>query len=377
MNVLIVTPFYPPMVSGVGTYTRDVVLALIERGHTVTVLTCGDTHSVVNSDGVCVERASRRFHGSTSAWMIGRAIVRHGRRPFDVVLSSVVYPLGVTGCALGHLFGRPLVVLSHGEDVSAARESWIARRFVHHVLSSARRIVVNSNFTRGEVLHFGGAENRIMVVPPAIDAAPYLAVSKERRHDFRERFALAGRQVVLTVARLEPRKGHDTVLSAVHSLLPDFPDLHYLVVGAGDSTRLWTMAGELGISDRLTVIEYLPTAELAVAFASSDVFVMVSRPSHSAVEGFGIVYLEAGAAGLACVAGNMGGCADAVDDGVTGLCVDPTDAAAVAAALGKVLSSPEIAARMGAAGRRRVIADNDRRVLQARVSDILEAVGGG
>jgi phosphatidylinositol alpha-1,6-mannosyltransferase len=186
---------------------------------------------------------------------------------------------------------------------------------------------------------------------------------------------LDGRLVVLTVARLEERKGHDTVIEAINRILPDFDNLHYLIVGNGDPSRLWAMASERGMEHRLTILECLEQDELPFVYAASDVFVMVSRPGpQGEVEGFGIVYLEAAAAGLACIAGGMGGCRDAVVDGVTGLCVDPLDTTAVADALRTVLASPEVAQRMGTEGRLRVTSRFERAVLQQQATQVVEDV---
>ena len=104
-----------------------------------------------------------------------------------------------------------------------------------------------------------------------------------------------------------------------------------------------------------------------------DAFAMASRPgSHDEVEGFGVfVYLEAAAAGLACVAGDLGGRADAVVNDETGLCVDPRDPAAVVEALRVILSSPGLARRFGDNGRQRVLAEFTNSLARVLASDIV------
>ena len=205
-----------------------------------------------------------------------------------------------------------------------------------------------------------------------------MAVGAAERHTFRRRFDLEDRQVVLTVARLDERKGHDTVLAAVDALTAEFPDLHYLVVGAGDALRLRDMAARLGVTSRLTILEDIDDRALPSAFAAADVFAMVSRPGGSTeVDGFGIVYLEAAAAGLPCLAGDLGGSSDAVIDGVTGLCVDPRDVDAVATGLRAILSSPTLAAEMGAQGRRHVMTKHRSCDLQRTACGLLRDVVRG
>jgi phosphatidylinositol alpha-1,6-mannosyltransferase len=230
-----------------------------------------------------------------------------------------------------------------------------------------------SQFTAGEVVRFGGIRERCTVVLPAIDVERFTNAGAEQRDCFRRRYALEGKRIVLTVARLEARKGHDVALSAVAGLVSDFDDIHYVVLGAGDRSALSELAARLQMTDRLTVLDDVGNADLPAAYAAADLFVMVSRPdARGQVEGFGIVYLEAAAVGLPCVAGNLGGCTDAVVEDETGLCVDPTDVTAVAGAIRSILESPDRAKAFGERGRDRVLTAFQRSSFKARTAAVLE-----
>jgi len=113
---------------------------------------------------------------------------------------------------------------------------------------------------------------------------------------------------------------------------------------------------KLGVERFVTFAGFVPDEELPGCYAAADLFVMVSRerPQRGDVEGFGIVYLEASAAGRPVVAGRSGGVSDAVEDGVSGLLVDPEDAGAVGEAVSQLLRDPGLRARMARAGRQRV-----------------------
>jgi phosphatidylinositol alpha-1,6-mannosyltransferase len=122
-----------------------------------------------------------------------------------------------------------------------------------------------------------------------------------------------------------------------------------VIAGDGDDRpRLQQLAAELGLADRVLFTGFVSEATLAELYARSSVFVMPSRG-----EGFGLVYLEAMRAGKPCVAARASAAAEVIADGETGLLVDAADAGALDAALGLLLSSPELAGRMGEAGRRR------------------------
>jgi phosphatidylinositol alpha-1,6-mannosyltransferase len=134
------------------------------------------------------------------------------------------------------------------------------------------------------------------------------------------------------------------------------------------------MAARWQVSDRLTIISDVGDDELPQMYAAADIFAMTSRRGpEGEVDGFGIVYLEAAASALACIAGSLGGCRDAVADGVTGWCVDPTDPEAVAVALKSVLDDVDTSTRMGERGRERVLSSFTKARAGSLVVEMLEA----
>jgi phosphatidylinositol alpha-1,6-mannosyltransferase len=143
----------------------------------------------------------------------------------------------------------------------------------------------------------------------------------------------------------------------MRSILDHVPDAHYLIAGDGPyKDTLQKMARDLGVQDRVTFAGFVPDDELPEWYSATDLFVMISREitARGDVEGFGIVYLEASAAGQAIVAGDSGGVPDAVEEGMGGILVPPNDAVALAATLSRVLGDPELRRSMASAGRRRI-----------------------
>jgi phosphatidylinositol alpha-1,6-mannosyltransferase len=160
---------------------------------------------------------------------------------------------------------------------------------------------------------------------------------------------------VLTVSRLEDRyKGHDVVLRAMPLVRAKLKDAQWRVVGDGPlRPNLEARAHALGLGEAVTFLGQLSDDQRDEEFMRADVFCMVSRlpATGLAGEGFGIVYLEAGARLLPSVAANEGGGADAVLDGQTGVQVDPEDHVGLAEVLVSLLSDRRYAARLGRAGR--------------------------
>ncbi|MFA6112055.1 MAG: glycosyltransferase family 4 protein, partial [Candidatus Latescibacterota bacterium] len=256
----------------------------------------------------------------------------------------------------------------HGADLLEFRDrfpwGWMLRR----ILGGAERVIVNSRFTGRAVATCGVPPERILVVNPSIDPSRF--DGPHDREAIRQRLGWTGAEVILSVGRLVARKGHDTVIRALPRLAEVVPGVRYAVVGDGPiRAELESLATAEGVEQRVEFRGFVPDAELPTLYAAADLFAMVSRqiPASGDVEGFGIVYLEANAAGLAVLAGRSGGVEDAVVDEETGLLVDPEKPDEVVAALGRLLRDPALRGRLGEQGRQRVWRQFDRRVQAQRL----------
>lgn len=371
-HIVMASPFYPPDISGAGRYLADIAAASTARGDAVTIMHLGGQTNGLQQTGETVQSVRGRRRGMTSLVAMRQAVSLHARQPIDLLVAGLAHPTGVMLAAVARLTGVPLVTVVASEELAAATSSRIARRSLRVAFAASRHAIAVSSWTADSVAGFSPVS--CTVIPPSLDAAPYLAGStSEARARSRAALGLDDRRVVLTVGRLEPRKGHDTVLRALAALGPDHDDVHYVIVGQGDQTPLRQLAASLQFADRLTILSDLSHRELIATYAAADVFAMLSRPGPiGEIEGFGIVYLEAAACGVPCVAGNLGGCADAVADGVTGLLVDPRKPIAVTAALAALLDDPERARVLGARGRERVVRYFDRASQQATAMDVID-----
>jgi phosphatidylinositol alpha-1,6-mannosyltransferase len=209
---------------------------------------------------------------------------------------------------------------------------------------TADRLIPVSAHTERLALSFGADAARVRRINPGVDLPGAPVAARDER------------PTVLTVARLVKRyKGHDVMVRALARLRGRVPGVRWVVVGDGPLRgELESLAAAEGVSDLVTFAGAVPDGERDAWLDRAHVFAMPSRlPPGAGGEGFGIVYTEASAHGLPVVAGAVGGATDAVLDGRTGLLVDPSDPAAVADALARVLLDPDLAARLGAGGRER------------------------
>jgi phosphatidylinositol alpha-1,6-mannosyltransferase len=251
------------------------------------------------------------------------------------------------------LGGPRYVCWAHGEDLITALSSreltWLTRA----ILRSSSATFANSRNTAGLLADFGVSAERIHVVYPAVDAArfhPGIDGSEVRR-----RYASSTDVLLLSVGRLQRRKGHDMAIRALAQLKDELPHVRYVIAGDGEErARLERMVRECGLSERVFFAGIVADGDLPAYYAASDVFLLPNRVDDDGdIEGFGIVFLEAAACGKPVIGGDSGGVPEAVERDVTGLLVDGASPDAVAAAIHDLATSPERRQALGAAGRAR------------------------
>jgi phosphatidyl-myo-inositol dimannoside synthase len=349
------TPFYSPGVGGSSRLMVDIAEHLRRKGHTVEVLTYGlgdpaQLRTFDASQPYLVHRvAPGVVRGTGSISMLIRGLGLQLRRGFDLVVCGAAFPTAILASVVSLATGVRYAVYSHGEDATVVEGTMLRLRLLRFALQRASVILTNSRFTLAKIEQIGVPAGKAVWAPPGIDPSPYERVTSAEVDALRVRLDIPAGPILLTVARLTPRKGHDTVIKALAAISNRVPDVHYVIVGKGDAAQLKSLAKRMCVADRVTFIEYLAEEDLPALYALCDVHVMVSRwdPESQEVEGFGIVYLEAGAAGRPSVAGTAGGCSDAIENGRTGLLVDPTNQLEVAEALYELLTSADRATQMG------------------------------
>jgi glycosyltransferase involved in cell wall biosynthesis len=246
-----------------------------------------------------------------------------------------------------------LTLTFHGSEIYRLASRRLLRWSTRHLLAKATRISVVSEYARHLFeQHFPAAAAKVVVTPGAL------------RPNLRTRQSAPAtvpgmKTVVLTVARLNPRKGQLEVIQALKALPAAQRDqLEYWLVGAHGKEnydrQLEEAAADAGF--RVRFWGDIPDERLGEIYAQADIFAMTSVPHRHSVEGFGLVYLEAGAHGLPVVAHAIGGVPEAVISGETGLLVAPGDSTGLTAAFAKLLADPALRRRMGEAGRERAMA---------------------
>ncbi len=288
----------------------------------------------------------------------------------DVVVLDPALPLGLVGPHLS----LPYHVLLHGAEVTVPGRLPLADRALRRVLRGADHVIAFGGYPAAEAERAAGRRLPLTIVPCGIDTSRFRPLDEGERAVVRARYGLADGPLVLSLSRLVPRKGMDVLIEAGARLAGRHEGLQIAIGGSGrDRERLERLARSTGAP--VTFIGRVPEDDLAAVYGSADVYAMLCRNRWAGLEqeGFGIVFLEAAAAGVPQVAGNSGGAAEAVAHGETGFVVDdPTDVGAVVVALETLLDDAELRHRMGEAGRARASAEFDYDHLAARLAAAIE-----
>ena len=375
-RILCVTNDFGPRAGGIETF----VMGLIERlpFGSVIVYTSAQEDSApydlkwLKEFGVEVVRDKSKILLPTPgvAYCVN-ALVRE--RNITTAFFGAAAPLGLLSKGLRRAGVKEIIALTHGHEV------WWSKVFPFTLAMKSISRQVNTltylgEFTRNAISKSVTkvAAQSMVKIAPGIDTDHF---SPQDARELRNELGLTEKKVIVSVGRLVHRKGQDVLIEAMPAIIKDVPEAHILMIGEGPyRSYLENRVKALSLQERVTFIGRIQYADLPQYICAGDLFVMPSRSRLAGleVEGLGIVYLEASACGLPVIAGNSGGAPDAVLDGETGLVVDGTKKADVAAAVVELLLDPDRAKAMGIAGRQWIIQEWRWEIWSARFAELLK-----
>ena len=374
MTHLLVTNDFPPKVGGIQSYLFELWSRLDPDRFEVL------THAEAGSARFDAAQGFR-VHRTTSQMLLPtrrlRTEIDHlaATMGASLVVLDPALPVG----ALGPSLAVPYALVLHGAEVAVPARLPIVAPRLRATIERAALIIAAGGYPLAEARRLARRLPPVQLVPPGVDSSRFRPQDLEVSRAVRRRFALpAEGPLVLSVSRLVPRKGMDVLIEAAARLASTRPGLTVAIVGTGrDEKRLKRLIEKTSAPVRL--LGHVADADLPALTASADVCAMLCRDRWMGLEqeGFGIVFLEAAAARVACVAGRSGGAGDAVIDGETGLVVDrPGDVVAAAQGLARLLDDAGLRDRLASAGRDRAVRGFDYDLLSGTLASALARHGG-
>lgn len=351
--ILVTHEFYPHR-GGIAIYTAEMAKAAQELGYEVEVWAPALPAGV--TEPAWIFRVRRlplaADHSLRSQWHMANYLRRHR----DALRTATLY-IAEPGPLLAMLVLQYIAPLQparlfitlYGSEIHRLASRGLLRWSTGHLLAQTTRVSLISRFGQELFAHYFPAFTSKVAYTPGALRTDLVPSSPHRQ--------TTGRSgtIVLTVARLNPRKGQLQVLNALRALpAAQRVGLEYWLVGSHSKEnydeQLKAAAAQADFPVKF--LGAVPDDQLDAIYQQADIFAMTSMPHKNSVEGFGLVYLEAGVHGVPVVAHNIGGVPDAVTDGVTGLLVPPGDLPALTAAFARLIADPALREKMGAAGRR-------------------------
>lgn len=348
---LLVTNDFPPKIGGIQNYLWELWRRLPPDEVVV--------YSTPHADAAAFDAAQPfKVVRSREPWLLPHPLLaRRVEKMADyygaeLVILDPAVPVGLIGPSLKVPYG----VVLHGAEVAIPGRIPGVRSLLNRVLSGAVGVIAAGGYPAQQGERSLGRSLPVSIIPPGVDAERFAPLDQPSKRAARSELGLPTEgPLVVSVSRLVPRKGMDTLIQASVAIRRIHPEVHVVIAGAGrDRRRLSSLIAKLDAPVKL--LGRVEADALGLLYGCGDVFTMLCRSRWGGLEqeGFGIVFLEAAAAGTAQVAGRSGGAHEAVVDGETGLVVDdPDDADCAAEAILQLLDDDECRTAMARAARER------------------------
>ncbi len=212
----------------------------------------------------------------------------------------------------------PLICLAHGNEL-------IIKNNIHHnrmlnTFENVNKIIANSEFTKELIKKVNPKLTNIEVIHPGVSSFDNI--------DEEEVKLIDGTPTLLTLARLEKRKGHKLIIKSISRLINKYPNIRYIIAGEGEEkSYLLSLVGALNISKNVMFIGSVNDGQKKFILNKTDLMIMptIDESKKLSIEGFGITYVEAALFGIPSIASNIGGTKEAVLHNNTGIIIDNLD----------------------------------------------------
>jgi phosphatidyl-myo-inositol dimannoside synthase len=358
MDILVITWNFPPRRGGMEQLLSSLCNGL-SKTHRLWIITSYAGPSYAPETGIFRSIWPGLFPFFLYALCKGALLLR-GHRDISVVFggSVLVTPMVLF---LTRIFRRRAIVQAHGLDVVYSRS--IYQFLCVRWLKFCDRVIANSSYTAELVQQKGAAPARITVIPPGVDLEAFgRPVNAEAT---KKEFGLEGKQIILFVGRLTRRKGvKEFIENSLPKIIRGLPDACFVVVGDNPKQSLTDRddvlseikgaIAETKMQDHVYLLGALEDHKVIKLYHACEVVILPAVAVAGDVEGFGIVLLEAAAAGKPVVSTRIGGIGDAIEHKASGILVEPEDYRSMSQSIIDLLSDHKVRSEIGEYAQKRV-----------------------
>jgi phosphatidylinositol alpha-1,6-mannosyltransferase len=271
------------------------------------------------------------------------------------VLFGAAAPLGLLASPLRKLGVKNIVGMTQGHETGWAMTPG-TRQALRKIGNNTDYLTYISEYTHQKIAKAltPQAAARMRRIVPGVNITEFSPANSSSGNDLRAELGWTDRPVIVCVSRLMARKGQDELIRALPMVQKTSPMASLIIVGEGPYRKdLESLIKKFGLEKFVHLTGKVSQSDLSKWYAAGDIFAMPCRTRMGGwdVEGLGIVFLEGSATGLPVVVGDSGGAIDAVLDGETGYLVDGSNTNEIAQRISYLISNPDVAKKMGEAGR--------------------------
>lgn len=300
----------------------------------------------------------KKYHYLYTYYYLRKYLRKHS----NVTIIAAVWRLARSAVVLKSHYNASLITATHGKEVSQLIHRNVKeRRQFETVVHGSDAVIAVSNYTQKQIYDICQEKpENVHCIPNGTDPEIYTPLECREIARLKTQHQIEPEtKVLLTVARLTPRKGHDIVIRALSQAIKVYPNIVYIIAGPEHSSwknHLEVMVSDLGLEGHVKFLGEVSERQKLNLYQLSDIYLMVSKsPIYTGdSEGFGISFLEANACGVPAIGSSAGGIPDAVEDSVSGLLIEPENVDQTTDAIIKLLSDDGYRTKLGIQGRKRV-----------------------
>ena len=353
-RTLVITNDFPPRPGGIQTFGYEIVRRF--EPDSVTVLTSdweGAAEFDAAQDFKVIRANTKTLLPSKSTLAMAREIVVSEN--ITRVLFGAAAPLGLLASPLRKLGVKNIVGMTQGHETGWAMTPG-TRQALRKIGNNTDYLTYISEYTHQKIAKAltPQAAARMRRIVPGVNITEFTPANSSSGNELRAELGWTDRPVIVCVSRLMARKGQDELIRALPMVQQTSPMASLIIVGEGPYRKdLESLIKKYGLEKFVHLTGKVSQNDLSKWYAAGDIFAMPCRTRMGGwdVEGLGIVFLEGSATGLPVVVGDSGGAIDAVLDGETGYLVDGSNTNEIAERISYLISNPDVAKKMGEAGR--------------------------